>query len=121
MIYGSLNDSLNSFAPGKTDAWGISHDFGHAMNEGVHSLFVKHAVSPELDKYSHSIGKCLHNLTPDKVKEGPEPTIADLVAEAAEIRQQDGEIEQISRVFAQITEKACEITGVLEGSPADFL
>jgi len=79
LIYAALDDALADFTPG-SDAWGICHEFGHTMNEGAHSLFVKKAISPELDKFSHHLGECLHNLTPDIVKKGDYPTIADLVA-----------------------------------------
>lgn len=74
MLWAPLKDGLQHFVyeevPTKDNAqetWMLIHEFGHCLQEGVHSLFVKGGLSTETDEQLHELARCLHLVTPEKV------------------------------------------------------
>lgn len=70
-VQSELSEAVHGSEPSTEfpNYWNVIHESGHALQEGVHSLFAKSAIPSGTDEECHRLAQCLLNVTPDTISD----------------------------------------------------
>ena len=89
ILWAPLENGLSAYDENDAvNTWMLIHEFGHALQEGTHSLYAKGGLTRDTDEYLHSLAKCLHCVAPDKVTKEMKD-----VLESVQVQLKEGQIE----------------------------